>query len=93
MDLDSAGFPHVAWSGSGGSFYAQRLGPHAWDLAALPAHELANIAGLVLDPNDQPHFLVTEAVPLYGRPPFARHAFPCGAHGRLVGVCAPLAGG
>ena len=72
MDLDSAGFPHVAWSGSGGSFYAQRLGPHAWDLAALPAHELANIAGLVLDPNDQPHFLVTEAVPLYGRPPFAR---------------------
>lgn len=72
LALDSAGFPHVAGTGSGGSFYAQRLGSETWDMAVLPVNDLANIEGLALDREEQPHFLVTESEIMYGRPPFSR---------------------
>lgn len=72
LALDDAGFPHVAGTGSGGSFYAQRLGPGDWDTQVLPAGELANIEGLALDADEQPHFLVTESEIMHGRPPFSR---------------------
>lgn len=72
MDLDSAGFPHVAWSGSSGSFHAQRLGPNAWDITTLPASELRQVISLAVDPADRPHFLVMKVELGHGWPPYSR---------------------
>lgn len=69
LDLDKAGQPHVAGTGANGSFYARRVGPDDWLVDML---DLANIAGMALDPAGEPRFLLTESEELWGRPPFAR---------------------
>lgn len=69
MDLDAAGEPHVAGTGANGSFHAKHTPESGWVVEPLA---LANVEGFALGPDGTPHYLITEAEELWGRPPFSR---------------------
>lgn len=69
LALDHDGRPHVAGTGANGSFYAVRAGPDEWQVESLA---VANVEGFALYGGAEPYFLLTEAEPLGGRPPFSR---------------------
>ncbi|MBP6786097.1 MAG: hypothetical protein KA170_00810 [Candidatus Promineofilum sp.] len=69
LDVDHSGRPHVAGTGANGSFYATREGAGEWSVQSL---EVANIEAFALFRGSDPYLLLTEAEPLWGRPPFSR---------------------
>lgn len=69
LALDQDGRPQVAGTGANGSFHAVREGLNDWRVEPLA---VANIEGFTLFLGSDPYFLLTEAEPLGGRPPFSR---------------------